>query len=57
MFCYVFKTYQSHLSPNRTDTDFPKHKFNNGVAGILGDMVIKNRAIPPRGIHALLGDG
>lgn len=41
MFCYVLRHIKAILSPNRTDTDFPKHKFNNWVAGILGDMVIK----------------
>lgn len=41
MYRYVLRHIKAILSPNRTDTDFPKHKFNNGVAGILGDMVIK----------------
>ena len=54
MFLLCFKTYQSHFTPNRTDTDFPKHKFNNGVAGILGDMVIKTEQYHREGFMLFL---
>ncbi|WP_289823283.1 hypothetical protein [Muribaculum intestinale] len=54
MFCYVLRHIKAILSPNRTDTDFPKHKFNNGVAGILGDMVIKTEQYHREGFMLFL---
>ena len=54
---FMFKTYQSHFLQDHTDTYFPKHKFNNEVASILGALLVELQYLTPREAVASLGGG
>lgn len=55
MYRYVLRHIKAIFLLYHTDTDFPKHKSINPVAGILGDRVKNELRTPPREDRAALG--
>ena len=42
---YFLRHIRAIFSPDYTGADFPKHKFNNEVVSILGDMIIETERL------------